>query len=185
MITRNQDALTVAMTNPVTNTPLLSYLKDHLAGSISALELIDHLRGSAGTINARQFLSTLRDEIAADQRVLQTLLHDFGGAESRVREAAARLTEKLGELKLRIADPHRNGLAQVEALETLALGIQGKLALWTALEAIGDRVEEVGKIDLPGLKQRARDQHARVEARRLEAAWEAFTMPRGDGSYDD
>jgi hypothetical protein len=169
----------------MTSTRLLSYLKEHLAGSVAALELIDHLRGSAGTMRARQFLSTLRSEIAADQQVLQSLLHDLGGTESRVREAGARITEKLGELKLRIEDPYRNGLGQVEALETLALGIQGRLALWTALEAIGDRVEEVGKIDLPGLKQRARDQHARVEARRLEAAWEAFTTPRDAGTYDD
>jgi len=178
------DGQDLAMTHPVRLEPLHAYLKNHLAGSVAALELIDHLR-SASPIEDRQFLSTLRHEVEADQQVLQALLHDLGGTASRVRHAGARITEKLGALKLRIDDPHRIGLGQLEALETLALGIQGKLALWTAFEAISDRVEEVGKLDLAELKERARDQHARVEARRLEAAWEAFTTPRSDGSYDD
>ncbi len=169
----------------MTGTSLLSYLKDHLAGSGAALELIDHLQSFAGPLDGRRFLSTLKADISADQVVLQTLLHDLGGTESRVREAGAWLTEKFAELKLRVEDPHGSGLGHVEALETLALGIQGKLALWTALEAVSDRVTQVAKLDLQLLKQRARDQHARVEARRLEAAWTAFTTPRGDGSSDD
>jgi hypothetical protein len=177
--------MTLLRIRPVSTTPLLSYLKDHLAGSVVALELIDHLESFASPFDGERFLSALRKEISADQVVLQTLLHDLGGTESRVREAGAWLTEKFAELKLRVEDPRGNGLGNVEALETLALGIQGKLALWTALEAVSDRVTEVAKLDLQLLKQRARDQHARVEARRLEAAWTAFTTPRGDGSSDD
>src|SRR5438552_3962807 len=143
------------MTKTMTRTPLLSYLKNHLAGSVAAIELIDHLQGSASPFDGRRFLSTLRAEIAADQRELQALLHDLGGAESRVREAGAWITEKFGELKLRMDDPRGNGLGTFEALESLALGIQGKLALWTALEAVSDRVPELGAIDLQALKQRA------------------------------
>jgi hypothetical protein len=170
---------------PVTNTSLLSYLKNHLAGSVAALELIDHLQGSPSPFDGRRFLEKLRDEISADQRVLQTLLHDLGGTESRVRGAGAWLTEKLGELKLRIDDPHRHGLGYVEALETLALGIQGKLGLWTALEAVSDRIPELASLDLLTMRHRAREQYAMVEGRRLEAAWAAFTTPRDDGSSND
>jgi hypothetical protein len=177
--------MTLLRTRPVTNSPLLTYLKDHLAGSVAALELIDHLMATASPFEGRRFLSALRDEISEDQLVVQTLLRDLGGTESRVREAGAWLTEKFAELKLRIEDPRGDGLGQVQALETLALGIQGKLGLWMVLEAVSDRVPEAAKLDLPLLKQRARDQHAKVEARRLEAAWKAFTTPRGDGSYDD
>lgn len=169
----------------VTNTSLLSYLKNHLAGSVAALELIDHLQSSASPFDGRRFLERLRGEISSDQRVVQSLLHDLGGTESRVREAGAWLTEKLGELKLRIDDPHRQGLGFLEALETLALGIQGKLALWTALEAVSDRVPELASVDLLTMRHRAREQYAMVESRRLEAAWRAFTAPRDDGSSDD
>src|SRR2546422_1584393 len=132
----------VTNTTGVPNQPLLSYLKDHLAASVAALELIDHLKASANPFDGRRFLSVLRDEIAEDQQVLQTLVHDLGGAESRVREAGAWLTEKFGELKLRVEDRRWNGLGHFEALETLGLGIQGKLALWTALEASGERGSE-------------------------------------------
>jgi hypothetical protein len=58
----------------------------------------------------------------------------------------------------------------LESLETLALGIQGKLALWLALEAASDQLEEVREVDLARLQRRARDQHAQVESRRLAAA---------------
>lgn len=132
----------------MTGTPLLSYLKDHLAGSVAALELIDHLQSFASPFDGKRFLSTLKADISADQVVLQTLLYDLGGTESRVREAGAWLTEKFAELKLRVEDPSGSGLGHVEALETLALGIQGKLALWTALEAVSDRVTQVAKLDL-------------------------------------
>lgn len=159
----------------MTQLHLHSYLNGHLAGSVVALELLDQLRDSAAS-DDRQFFTTLREEIAADQRVLQALLRDVGGEESRLRKAGAWLTEKVGELKLRVEDPAGSGLRLLEALETLALGIQGKLALWAALETVTDRVKEVGGIDLPHLKQRARDQHGLVEARRLVAAREVLSV---------
>ncbi len=79
---------------------LSKYLNDHLAGSVAALELLDHLREvSKGTVRERLF-ATLRSEIEADQKVLQELLRGLGRKESRVRKAAAWLTEKVGEAKL-------------------------------------------------------------------------------------
>jgi hypothetical protein len=161
----------------VTHASLHTYLNDHLAGSVVALELLDHLGGTAGTREGAQFWTTLRGDVAADQQVLETLLRDLGGAESRARQAGAWLAEKFGELKLRIDDPKGTGLRHFEALETLALGIQGKLALWTALEAVSDQVPQLRAMDLARLRQRARDQHGRVEDRRVAAAREALTTP--------
>jgi hypothetical protein len=159
----------------MTTNPLHTYLNDHLAGSVAALELLDHLRES-GTPDS-EFLTTLRAEIVADQQVLQDLLRAVGGEESRVRQAGAWVTAKLGELKLRVDDPRGIGLRYLQALETLTLGIQGKLALWTALEALRDGVAEINALDLPRLKQRARDQHAMVEARRVAAARSGLAAP--------
>jgi hypothetical protein len=149
-------------------TALHTYLNDHLAGAVAALELLDHLHGTVPESDA--FLTTLREEITADRQVLQSLLHALGGAESAVRQAGGWLTAKFGELKIRLDDPKGRGLRHFEALETLALGIQGKLALWTALEAVSDLVPELRALDLPDLKRRAQDQHGKVEARRLAAA---------------
>jgi hypothetical protein len=153
---------------------LTTYLNDHLAGSVAALELLDHMisldqRSSLGT------LSELRMQVEQDQKVLQDLLRELGARESAVRKAAAWLTEKLGQAKLKFDDPGDGDLRMLEALETLGLGIQGKLALWRALASVAGRVPQLGALDLQQLQRRATDQLERVEALRIQAARTALT----------
>jgi hypothetical protein len=157
--------------NPAMGTEsLTTYLNDHLAGSVAAIELLDHLRKVPKGSEREVLFTALRSEIEEDQKVLKELLRSLGGTPSRVRQAAAWLTEKVGEAKLMLDDPGSGELRLLEALETLELGILGKLALWRALGVIADRVPQIRKLDLAGLERRARDQHARVETERLQAA---------------
>jgi hypothetical protein len=58
--------------------------------------------------------------------------------------------------------------------ETMALGIEGKIGLWTALLAVAADHPELAASDLAGLADRAREQRGRVEAVRLAAARCAF-----------
>ena len=153
---------------------LATYLNDHLAGSVVAIELLDHLRGlSKGTERERLFTS-LQSEIEEDQEVLKELLREVGGKESRMRNAAAWLTEKVAEAKLKLDDSGGGELRLLEALETLELGILGKLALWRALGAAADLVPQIRKLDLSKLERRAKQQHDRVEVQRLKVARAAF-----------
>jgi hypothetical protein len=149
---------------------LTTYLNDHLAGSVAAIELLDHLREASKGTARENVLASLRSDIEEDQGVLQELLSDIGGKESRVRKATAWVAEKLGEVKLNFDDPGSGELPLLEILEWLALGIQGKLALWRALEAARDCVPQLRSIDLPTLERRALEQHDRVEAERLRVA---------------
>jgi hypothetical protein len=152
------------------NKVLTTYLNDHLAGSVAALELLDHLAAlHSGPDRERLFLA-LRSEVEQDQNVVQGLLEGVGGKESRVRQAAAWLTEKLGQAKLKLDDPGSGELRVLEALETLGLGIQGKLALWRALSAAADGVPQLKALDFARLERRATEQHERVEAERLRIA---------------
>jgi hypothetical protein len=147
-----------------------TYLNDHLAGSVAALELLDHLRDvSKGTERERLFAS-IHSQVQEDQEVLRGLLHGVGGKESRLRKAAAWLTEKIGEAKLKLDDPGHGDLRMLEALETLELGILGKLALWRALGVVADTIPEVRTLDLRKLEQRATEQHGRLEVERLRVA---------------
>jgi hypothetical protein len=150
--------------------PLESYLRDHLAGSVGALELLEHLRDGGAPPEEREFVAGLREEIVAEQRLLRSLRAGIGGSEARLRQAGAWITEKLTELKLRVDDPGDRGLRYFQALEAIALGIQGKLALYTALESVRDDVPALSGIDLAELRERSIDQHARVESRRVAAA---------------
>ena len=153
---------------------LATYLNDHLAGSVAALELVDRIiRLCQGTEREKMF-RRLRDEIEEDQEELKQLLQAIGGKESKVRQAAAWLTEKIGEAKLALDATDGGELRLLEALEALGLGIQGKLGLWRALEAASVGTPEIARLDLSELERRARDQFERVETLRLQVAKSAI-----------
>jgi hypothetical protein len=155
---------------------LITYLNDHLAGSVAALELLDHLiRLQPGTAGARE-LAAVRTEVEEDQQTLQSLLREVGGKESRVRRAAVWLTEKLGQAKLRLDDPGSGELQMFEALETLALGIQGKSALWRALAVASAPLRPLQQQDFAALETRAQNQFQRVDNLRLQAAAAALSL---------
>lgn len=151
------------------STALTTYLNDHLAGSVAALELLDHLL-ERDPGSGRDELTRIRVEIEEDQQTLQRILSDMGGKESPIRKAAAWLTEKLGQVKLSVDDKGSGELRVLEALEALGLGIQGKRMLWRALEAVKGSVPSLGGIDLQQLQQRAERQFRQVEELRLRAA---------------
>jgi hypothetical protein len=56
------------------NQHLAAYLNDHLAGSVTAIELREHLeKTQAGTATGR-FAAELRAEIVADRQELESLM---------------------------------------------------------------------------------------------------------------
>ena len=148
---------------------LTTYLNDHLAGSIVALELLDHLL-EHNPATGRDELASIRAEIEEDQQLLRRILSDVGGEESPLRKAAAWITEKLGQVKLRFDDEGRGDLRALEALEAVGLGIQGKLLLWRALGTVAGKVPSLARLDLEQLQRRAQHQFERVEELRRQAA---------------
>ncbi len=158
----------------MSGTGLTTYLNDHLAGSVAALDLLDDLIADPVEPDDVQFFTELRGKIEADQEVLRDLIQALGSSESPVRKAAGWMAEKVSSLKLRWDDPGNHGLRHFESLEALAFGIQGKLSLWRALEVVAPTVPELEKLDLERYQRRAETQYAGVERRRLNAAQAAF-----------
>jgi hypothetical protein len=148
---------------------LHTYLNDHLAGSVGALELLDHLIAANNDPALQEFLTTLRKEIDEDQSVLQNLLRQTGGEESSMRKAGAWIMEKLSRPKLGV-DTADKGLGLFQALEALSLGITGKRSLWRTLAVAESTVTELRGFDYSRLENRAREQFERVEAKGLELA---------------
>jgi hypothetical protein len=156
------------------NESLATYLNDHLAGSVVALELLDHLEGDGARTAEASMLAGVRADIEADRQELEAFMAQLGIAVSAPRKATGWLVEKLSELKLRLDDAGDGALRRLEALETVSLGIAGKQALWDALAAAVEDAPELSSLDYTRLGQRAEAQRAVVENLRLRAAQEAF-----------
>ena len=70
--------------------------------------------------------------------------------------------------------PADEALRLLEALELVAVGIEGKRALWRSLAVASEDVPELQGVDYEHLLQRSEEQQRRVETVRLEAAKAAF-----------
>lgn len=155
---------------------LATYLNDHLAGSVAALELLESLEAEHAGTPLESFLTGLRADIAADSQELEALMNRLHVAESRTRKASAWIAEKVTELKLRLDDPAGGALRLFESLEALSLGIEGKRALWLALAATAKDAPALQVLDYERMAQRAEEQRRRVEEVRLEAAKRALIL---------
>ena len=149
---------------------LATYLNDHLAGSVVAVELMDNLEALYAGTPMAEFIANLSADVEADREELKTLMSRLKISESRTRKASAWLTEKFTELKLRLDDQTRGDLRLFESLEVLSLGIEGKKSLWVALSAAAEVSPRLRIVDYEKLKQRAEEQHSRVETKRIEVA---------------
>jgi hypothetical protein len=158
----------------MTNEALATYLNDHLAGSVVALQLLDHLQTDQVATAEASLLAGVQADIAADRQELEAVMAQLGITVSAPRKATGWLVEKLSEVKLHLDDAGDGALRRLEALETLSLGIAGKAALWQALAAAADQVPQLRALDYPRLGQRAAAQRDVVESLRLRAAREAF-----------
>ncbi len=148
--------------------PLASYLHDHLAGAAFAIDLLKALHDRYSGEHLGQLASDLLVEVEQDRATLQQIIDRVGKESPDLKQAAAWLTEKVSRLKLNHDDP--DGLGTFQALETLALGIQGKRALWQALSAVPEIHNRIGKVDLEQLIVRAERQHTQAEESRLLVA---------------
>jgi len=147
-----------------------TYLKDHYAGGIGALELLEHsIETHAGTPLAA-FFAELHSDIKADHDQLHKLMTALGVADSEARNAGAWLAEKFSRAKLGFSGGNGSGLRLLQTLESLALGITGKRLLWRALHTIRQSSSVLQRTDFEYLEQRAIEQSNRVEIRRLETA---------------
>ena len=152
---------------------LATYLNDHLAGSVAAIELLDHLAEKFEGQWLGTFFRGVRDDVQADQDVLHGLIKKLGIEESSLRKAGAWIVEKFGQTKLDVSGNEPGGLGLLQALEGLALGITGKQLLWRSL-ATATTNSRLQGTDFVRLEQRAKEQFERVEAERLKAASEAL-----------
>jgi len=151
---------------------LASYLNDHLAGSVGALELLEHWAHLHDGKRLGDFFKEIEAEIRADQEKLREVMRSLGIEESNVRKASAWAAEKVGRARLTIAGYEPGSLGLVLTLEGLMMGVTGKKLMWRVLAA--RNLPQLSGYDLKGLERRAEQQIERIEAEWIRAAQQAF-----------
>lgn len=151
---------------------LATYLQDHLAGAIHAIELLEAMQKRHTGDSLSDFAGALLVEIEADRSVLRDLAERAGAGSSGVKGLTAWITEKVSRIKL--SDQDAISFGTFEALEFLVLGIHGKWALWRALALLAPNNSRLQGVDFGRLRARAEMQEAQVDQRRLEIARVVF-----------
>ena len=132
------------------------------------------MAGAIDDTSLKAFLTDLKNEIEGEQQVLRIIMQANGIEEGALKKATAWLGEKVTSPKFGGAGDDRHGLAVMQGLEMLCLGITGKLLQWRAFQAaIAPLVQALG-FDLDELQQKAERQRGTAEEFRLAYARKAF-----------
>jgi hypothetical protein len=151
------------------------YLNDHLAGATAGVELAEKLAaGGEGTPFGTALAAVARD-IREDKDVLEGLVERLGAGKSTVKQAAGWVFEKVTRLRFNRQLTGSEDLTRLLEVETLSLGIEGKLSLWRALREAPAPDAGLGAADFDRLIARALGQREALEPHRLAAAAEAFS----------
>src|SRR5438270_13985937 len=94
---------------------IATYLHDHHAGSVAAVELLEHLEAAHAGTDLARFAARLREDIAADQKELESLMGRLGLSAGGLRSAVAWAAEKAARLQLRLDDKEGGDLRLPEA----------------------------------------------------------------------
>ena len=138
---------------------LTTYLQDHLAGALHAIELLKAMRDHHAAEPLGQFAAQLLVEIEADRNVLAGLIEGTGTAPGGVKEWGTWLAEKVSRLKL------KHGSAE---------GLGTEMGSLAALSVVAGDDSRLQGTDFNKLTTRAESQHASVDERRLACARSAL-----------
>ncbi|MDQ3945862.1 MAG: hypothetical protein M3357_12060 [Actinomycetota bacterium] len=151
--------------------PLNVYLNDHLAGSIGAIEITKRCAAENAGTEQGQFLQNLLVELEEDKQTLEGIMDAVGASRNQVKQAGAWLGEKLTRLKLGTS---QKDLGNLLSVETLCMGVQGKIYLWISLGKVAADHEALAGMDFDALLQRARAQQDGLERQRVGLAQAAL-----------
>jgi hypothetical protein len=150
------------------------YLNDQLAMGIAWRELA---RRSARNNRGGEIgvaLDRVATGIAEDVDTFREIMRKLRIRTNPVKPAFAWGAERLARLKLNGRLRAYSPLSRFEELEFLAMGIDGKIQLWTTLRDLAGLAARLPDTDFDALIRRAADQRATMEPFRIQAGTAAF-----------
>ena len=148
------------------------YLTDHLAGATAGVNLSQMAAEEHRADDHGPFFGEIASEIKADFETLERLVDELGVGKSATKTAAAEIGSKVMAPKFVGGDDDQ--LNAFITLETLSMGVEGKVCMWKALKTVADAYPTLGNYDLDELIARGESQRERIEAERLGVAPQAL-----------
>jgi hypothetical protein len=150
------------------------YLNDHLAGATLGSDLAKQIQKRHEHTPLGELMDSLAPEIEEDRQTLITLMEQLDVSHSPIKQATGWLTEKVSLLKFSGAVSGEPDHGAFMALETLALGVEGKRSLWLALQQVQSQYPPLTATSLEELIARAEAQYTALENERLAAGVRAL-----------
>ncbi len=154
---------------------LEKYLNEHLAGSGSALGLLETL--AAHQHDDAEIYLNLRRDIFQNRLTLESLIQKLGFKRNPALEFTAKAVSQIALFRFKNHGITKGELGLVEALEALELGVHGQSLLWRSLAEQGPSGLIPAGVDLRALLQSAETQKAQVERLRLAAVLKREEIP--------
>jgi hypothetical protein len=153
------------------------YLNDHLAGATAGTALAHRMARSHKDPEEGSDLMGLAAEIGRDRASLLDMMASLGVTVRGYKVGAAWIGEKAGRLKLNGRLLARSPVSDLEELELLRLGVEGKAAGWRTLRIQADTDTRLDARRLDELISRANSQAAQIEELRVRAASRVISHP--------
>jgi hypothetical protein len=146
------------------------YLQDHHAAGVAGTRLARRVATAARNGADSAELDRVAAQIDEDLSRLEEIMRRLAVEPSRTKDVLSTIAERVARLKPNGRLLRRSPLSDLLELETLAVGIAGKRALWTSLR----EASAIPDAELATLIERADDQARIVETARVSAARRAL-----------
>jgi len=150
------------------------YLNDHLSGATLGADLAEQIRSRSQNTPLGDLMQTLAPQVGEDRQTLIALMERLGTPKNPAKQAGAWIAEKAARVKFGGLTSGDDEIGELMAVESITLGVKGKLGLWEALGQVADQHPGIAALDLDELIARAKAQYDALERERLAAAQRAL-----------
>lgn len=151
------------------------YLNDHLAGATLGCDLAEQIRKRHEDSRLGAVMASLAPQIDEDRQALLQLMEKMDISRNPLKQAGGWVAEKASRVKFSGAGSGESDHGALMALETLTLGVEGKVSMWKVLKAVQSDYPALTSVDLDGLIERAESQHGKLGRERLAAGTAALS----------
>jgi hypothetical protein len=146
------------------------YLGDHLLGATFGTELAARIAAAHRGAPDGALLEGVAAEVREDRDALRDLMDTLDVPVRRYKTVLGWTAEKAGRFKPNGHLVKRAALSDLEELEMMRLGVQGKAACWRTLRALSERDPRLDTSRIDVLLARAERQADTLEQLRVRAA---------------